>query len=191
MAQKCIIKNVRFSYVHVFQPHKFAGDDDKEPKYSATVLIPKKGEDGKPNPEVDAVKEAIEKAYKESINEKWGGKSPKDWFCPLQDGDETDRDGEDRGEAYHGHYFINAKSRQKPGVVDNNCSPIMNSDDFFSGCYGHVSVAFSGFENKGNKGISCFLNNIMKTRDGEPLGSGASTPEDDFAGLSGDDDDDL
>ena len=46
MAQKITIPNVRFSYAHVFQPYAFEGDT-KEPKYSVTILIPKKGANGK------------------------------------------------------------------------------------------------------------------------------------------------
>lgn len=187
MAQKIVIQNVRFSYAHVFQPYSF---DDKEPRYSVTILIPKTV-NGRPNPEVGKIRKAIEAACEEAKSERWGGRIPKVWFNPLQDGDEPDRDGEDRGEAYAGHYFINAKSRVKPGVVDKQCQPILSTDEFYSGCYGHVSVAFSGFENSGNKGISAFLNNVMKTADGDPLGSGASTAESDFAGLYNADDDDL
>ncbi len=188
MPQKLTITNVRFSYVHVFQPHKFEGDEDKEPRYSVTILVPKKGKDGKPNPEVKKIEDAIGEAYKEARVEKWANKTPAKWFNPLQDGDEPNADGEDRGEAYHDCYFLNAKSRQKPGLVDKKYNQILNTEEFYSGCYGHVSVAFSGFDNKGNKGISCFLNNIMKTQDGDPLGSGSSSPEDDFAGLGEEDD---
>lgn len=188
MAQKVIIKGVRFSYAHVFQPYAFEGDD-KEPRYSATILIPKSVK-GKPNPEVAKIRQAIDAAYKEAQTDKWNGKQPKNWFNPLQDGDEPNRDGEDRGEAYEGHWFINAKSRTKPGVVDAHLQPIMDSDEFYSGCYGNVSISFAGFDNSGNKGISAFLNNVMKTKDGEPLGAGAASAEEDFAGL-GEEDDDL
>jgi len=40
-----------------------------------------------------------------------------------------------------------------------------------------------------NAGISCYLNNIQKIRDDEPLGGSASRPEDVFKAV--DDDDDL
>lgn len=181
MAIKCTIANVRFSYVHVFQPHKFEGDgEEKEPRYSVTILVPKTSK------VVDTIKKAIEDAYNEARQATWGGKKPVQWFNPLQDGDEPDRDGEDRGEAYHDHYFINAKSRTQPGLVDKDFNKILSTEEFYSGCYGHVSVAFSGFDKNGNKGISCFLNNIMKTKDGDPLGSGASSPEEDFKDLETD-----
>lgn len=185
MAQKITIPNVRFSYAHVFQPYAFEGDT-KEPKYSVTILIPKTATDT-----VAKIKAAIKAAYEEAKVQRWGNKAVAKWFNPLQDGDEPTADGDDRGEAFAGHWYINTKSRTKPGLVDKNLQPILDTDEFYSGCYGHVSVAFSGFDNSGNKGISAFLNNIMKTKDGTPLGSGASTPEEDFAGLASDDIDDL
>lgn len=62
----------------------------------------------------------------------------------------------------------------------------MDQSEFYSGCYGRVSLTFYGFNVNGNKGIAAGLQNIMKTDDGEPLG-GRSRAEDDFADEEGDD----
>lgn len=186
MAIKITLNNVRFAYAHVFQPHKFEGDD-KEPRYSVTILIPKSNK-----AEVEKAQSAVQKAYSEAQLTRWGNRKPAKWFNPLQDGDEPNGDGEDRGEAFHNCFFINAKSRVKPGVFTRNSAtgsydPILDTEEFYSGCYGSVSVAFNGFENSGNKGISAFVNNILKLKDGEPLGSGASSPEEDFGAVDTDD----
>lgn len=182
MAVKLVINPVRFSYPHVFEPYKFEGDD-KEPQYSVTILIPKDKTDI-----ITKIRQAIKQAYEEAVKSKWANKRPAKYWNPLRDGDEPTDDGEDRGEGFAGCYFLNAKSRLRPGVVDINRQPIMNSEDFYGGCYGAASIAFSGFENSGNKGISCFLNNLMKTRDGEPLGAARSTAEEDFADIADDED---
>ena len=50
----------------------------------------------------------------------------------------------------------------------------------YSGVYGRASISFYAFNSNGNRGIACGLNNLQKIRDGEPLGSRAST-ESDFA----------
>mgnify|MGYP002766656292 CR=1 FL=1 len=89
--------------------------------------------------------------------------------------------------AYADSYFINANSATKPGVVDADCQPILDTSELYSGIYGRASINFYAFNTNGNRGIACGLNNLQKLRDGEPLG-GKSRAEDDFAD---DDDDDF
>ena len=182
---KAVIGPVRFSYLHVFEPYSF--EDGKDPQYSATLLIPKS--DKKLIADVEA---AISKAYAAAVEEKWGGKKPpmKNATC-LYDGDEPNKQGDDRGEAYHGCYFLNAKSRQQPEVVGRDRRPILDSNDLYSGCWGYVSIAFSGYSNNGNLGISCFLNNIMKTKDDQSLGGVRTSAADDFAGVELDESEEL
>lgn len=184
MAQsvKTVIGEVRFSYLHVFEPWKSEDDSsEKEPQYTATLLIPKTNKKL-----VAGIRESIRTAYEAAVTEKWGGKKPADgyWFDPLQDGDSPKQDGEPRGEAYEGCWFINAKSRNQPGVISGRTrKPIIDSEEFYSGCYGYASVAFSGFTFGKKMGISCFLNNLMKTKDGEPLGGTRANAESDFEGI--------
>lgn len=171
---------VRFSYLHVFEP--WSAEATKLPQYTATLLIPKSNKSL-----VALIKSKIDEAYNAAITEKWGGKKPAKWFNPLQDGDEPKKDGEDRGEAYADHWYINAKSKQQPGVLryspDGNHTLILDSEDFYSGCYGYATVGFSGFTSNGNYGISCYLNNLLLTREGEPLGGARTTAEQDFKDL--------
>lgn len=91
---------------------------------------------------------------------------------------------------YAGCYFINANSATKPGVVDADCQPILDTSELYSGIYGRASINFYAFNTNGNKGIACGLNNLQKLRDGEPLG-GKSRAEDDFSDMDDDDDDFL
>lgn len=187
-SQKAVIGEVRFSYLHAFYPWKAEGDPDDKAQYTATLLIPKSN-----TALVSQVKAAIKASYDAAVTEKWGGKKPKDgyWFDPLQDGDDPKQDGEPRGEAYEGMWFINAKSKQQPGVIGRDRQPIINSEDFYSGCFGYASVAFSGFTYGAKMGISCFLDNLMKTRDGEPLGGTRSDAASDFAAIGIEEDDGL
>ena len=64
------------------------------------------------------------------------------------------------------------------GVV----SEALDGEDFYSGCYGAVTLNFFPYENSGNKGVGAGLNNVIKTRDGERLAGGRSA-EEDFADL--------
>lgn len=171
-------KNTRFSYLVVNEPKAINGGT---PKYSVSLIIPK----------TDTVTiEKIKVAYEEGQGKlKGNGKSVpvlKVLKTPLRDGDEERPD----DPAYADSYFINANSATKPGVVDADCQPILDTSELYSGIYGRASINFYAFNTNGNKGIACGLNNLQKLRDGEPLG-GKSRAEDDFADMDDEDDDFL
>jgi hypothetical protein len=168
---------VRFSYANVHQAVSVNGSD---PKYSVSIIIPKSDKQT-----VKKIKDAIQKATQEN-KDKFGGKIPSNLKTPLRDGD-ADREDD---EAYAESYFINANSKIKPGIVDADLSPIMDQNEFYSGCYGRVSLTFYAYNVNGNKGIAAGLQNIMKTDDGDPLG-GRRSAEADFADDSDEDDDIL
>lgn len=157
---------VRLSYCHLFEPHAMEGN---EPKYSTAILIDKKD-----TSTINAIKEAIELAKKNGVS-KWGGKVPPTLKTPLRDGDEERPD----DEAYEGCYFLNANSKQRPGVVDQDVQPILDATEVYSGCYGRLTLNFYAYNANGNKGIAAGLGNVQKLEDGEPLG-GTSRAEDDF-----------
>lgn len=175
---KVVTGEVRFSYAHVFEPASINGS---EPKYSVSILIDKKDKTT-----LAKIEKAVEAAKTAGAAAKFGGKIPTNLKLPLRDGD-VDREDD---EVYAGKYFINANCKQKPGVVDKSGNPIIDTTEFYSGCYGYASITFYAFNTSGNKGIACGLNNLMKTRDGESLG-GRSSAEDDFAGLISSDDEDF
>ena len=176
---KAMLKNVRLSYVRVFEAGQVNGAGD--PIYSLCILIPKD------SPEVPAIKAAIAAEY-ENLKVKFpklAGKNPKTWNNPLRDGDE-ERDGEE----YQGHYFINAKRKEKQGapvVIDGNKPYSTERNDLYSGCYGNVAVSFYPYEFAGKYGIGVGLNGVQKVRDGERLDGGTSVDDFDIV----DENDDL
>lgn len=163
---KVVTGKVRFSYANVWEPKSINGGDEK---YSVSIIIPKS--DSKT---LGDIKKAIEAAKKEGVS-KFGGKVPVNLKLPLRDGDIDRAD----DESYAGSYFINANSKTKPDVVDKNVQPILDTTEFYSGCYGRVSIVFYAFNQNGNKGIACGLQHLQKLDDGDPLG-GKSRAEDDF-----------
>lgn len=171
-ATKVVTGKVRLSFVHLFQPR--SGMDGGEPKYSASILIPKTDK-----ATIDKVKAAIE-AAKEAGKATWGGKVPPGLKNPLRDGD-TERD----DAAYKGHYFINASSKNKPGVVDAAMNQILDANEVYSGVYGKVSINFYPYSVNGNKGVGAGLQNVQSLGIGDPLG-GRSRPEDDFTAVEED-----
>lgn len=165
---KVVTGKVRFCYVNVFEPTAMAEGDT--PKYNICILIPKSDEKT-----LDKIRKAIEaakQAGKAKLADK-NGKIPSTIKTPLRDGDE------ERGDdpAFEGHYFINANTQRKPSIVDKNLDPIMDRDEFYSGCYGRASINFYAFSVQ-LKGIAAGLNNLQKLADGEPLMGGSSANED-------------
>lgn len=172
---KVITGKVRFSYVSVWE--KTAIGDSDEEKYSISLIIPKSDK-----AQISKIEKAIE-AAKQAGKSKWGGKIPAKLKTPLRDGDEDRPD----DPAYQDSVFLNATCKTKPGVVDANVDPIIDQDEFYSGCYGRASITFYAFDVNGNRGIACGLNHVQKLADGDHLG-GRSSAESDFADSFGDDD---
>ncbi len=174
-------KHTVMSYLNVNEPKTPMGGGT--PKYSVSLIIPKSD-----TVTIAKIKAAIQAAYEEGQSKlKGNSKFVPDLESiknPLRDGDK-ERKGD---EAYAGAYFVNANSTTKPGVVDADCNPILDSSELYSGIIGRASINFYAFNSNGNKGIACGLNNIQKLSDGTPLG-GHSRAEDDFAGLDNDEDD--
>lgn len=162
---------VRLSYVNIFKARSFVQGQDE--KYSVCVLIDKND-----TATLNKIMAAVEAAKKQGVADKWGGKMPANLKMPLRDGDD-ERAME--AEEYEGKYFLNANSKDKPGIVDANLNEILDSTEVYSGCYGRVSLNFYPFNSNGNKGIAVGLNNVQKLRDGEPLGGVRASAEDDFA----------
>ena len=164
---KVVTGKVRFSYAHVFQPA--SSIEGGTPKYSVSIIIPKSDKDT-----IARLQKAFEDT-KAAASAYFGGAVPKNLKGGLRDGDAEKDD-----PAYANSYFINANSAQKPGVVDQDLNPIIDTSEFYSGCYGRASITFYPYNAQGSKGIACGLNNVQKLEDGEKLG-GSTTAAADFA----------
>ena len=174
---KVITGKARFSYANIWEPK---GINGSEPKYSVSLIIPKS--DKKTIKEIEA---AIEAAKIEGTA-KFGGKIPANLKLPLRDGD-AERAGD---AAYANSYFLNANSKERPGVVDKAAKPILDQDEVYSGCFGRASVVFYAFNSNGNKGIACGLQNLQKLADGDAL-SGRVKAEDEFSAFMDIEDEEL
>lgn len=164
------LTNVRFSYVHLFQP--YANQPGQEAKYSCTVLVPKNG-NGK-----QLMDGAVGAAIQDGIANRWNGIQPPKMDVCVHDGDGVrPSDGLPFGEECRGHWVFTASSKQRPSVVDRNVQPIFEESQVYSGIYGNVNVNFFAYNANGKKGIGCGLNHVQKIADGEPLGNRMSAEE--------------
>lgn len=163
----------RVSFANVFrpQPPLPGAAPGAKPKYGLTGLFEMKLDD----PRLAQMKADAQAAAVEKFGDKL--KDPnfvKRLRSPFRD------QGEKSFEGYvPGHVFVNMTSSQRPGLVDENVQTIIEESKFYSGCYAIASYNAFAYDTAGNVGVAFGLNNIQKTRDGEPLG-GRTRPEDDF-----------
>lgn len=171
---RVVIGPCRLSFVSLLE--KKTWQDDKDPKYSCTVLI-----DKSEKKTIAAIESAIAAAKAEGVKSKWNGKTPSKCDSPLRDGDDSQR------EENKGQYFINAKNSRKPQVVNKQREPITDPEEIYSGAWAYVSLGFYPYARSGNNGIGAAINSVMKFKDDERFGGGSSA-EADFAGIDEDDD---
>lgn len=162
--EKVLTPKFRVSFPTVFVPR--AAMDGAEVKYSITMLFPK-----------DADLSRLKAIAKQAATEKWGDKIPKDLRSPFRDGDTKELDG------YAGMIFVAASSKMKPGLVNGNREPIIDSGEFYAGCYARATVNAYAYDRNGNKGVAFGLQNIQKLGEGTPF-SGRTKPEEDFDAVS-------
>lgn len=168
----------RVSYPNVFQAKK--NDLNGKDEFSVVALFPK-GAD---------LSQLIAAAQK-AIVDKWGpdkSKWPANLRSPFRKQQEKAKDVDGKQVLPPGHeedaVFLNLKSQQRPGVVDQNVADIIDQSQFYAGCYARASVNAYAYDQKGNRGVSFGLGNIQKVKDGEPFGNRAK-PEQDFAPIEG------
>jgi len=166
----------RFSYVNLAEPKCAPGST--EAKYGLSLIIPKSNKKT-----LKAIKAAIEAAIE--LGTQKHGKNFKAKKLPLRDGDEEREDA-----AYKDSFFLNANSKNRPGMVDKKVQPILDPKEIKSGDWGNVSLNFYPFNVNGNSGVAVGLNHVQKVKDGEPLGS-QTNAADEFDEVEFDDDDGM
>ena len=174
-----VLNNVRLSYVHLDKP--YAQQPGAEPKYSATILVPKTPDN---RSKIDA---AIQAATQSAIA-KHGQAFPANPITSVHDGDGLrPSDNQPYSDECHGCWVFTASSKQPVNVVDGNLQPILDPTQIYSGMYANVGITFFGYNNPSKKGIGVSLDNVQKLRDGDPLGANRASVEDDFTTLNNSD----
>lgn len=158
----------RLSYPNIWRPGKpmQAGD---EPKFSVELIF-------EPKDDISVLKTAINNAFLNQFGS--SDRVPPGLKNPLRPIVGSKRQGKKGYEG--GGYFIGARSRTKPGiVVGPNRVECLDESEVYGGCYVRVSVTASYFDKGVNEGVTFFLNNVWKIRDGDSFASGRN-PEADF-----------
>ena len=178
---KVVTNKVRFSYVNLMTPR--VDPNSGKSKYSTTILLPKSDIATK-----QAIDVAIQNAIQEGAKGAWKGVIPPQVSSPIHDGDGVKQDGTPYGPECKGHWVFTASTSAdpqfaKPEIIDAQGQPILSATEVYSGMYGRVSVVFAPYLFAGKKGIGCYLNNVQKLEDGEPLGATKASANEDFGAM--------
>jgi hypothetical protein len=166
---------VRAAFVNTHVPRSVTGED--QPAYSLTSIL---------HPDHEGItqcREVIDSVGKE----KWGGKWPtikkeleaKDRL-PLHSGDtKADYAG------FAGNYFISARSKTRPLVIDRDKTPLVAEDGKpYSGCYVNVSLDIWAMDNQYGRRICASLRGVQFAADGDPFSGSQSASAEDFEVVS-------
>lgn len=168
---KLITSTHLFCYVYV-KTARVGKSGKGEPKYEATVVIPKD------HPDVQRIEDAIAEVYEQEKNGKFKGLplTSRKFSNPLRDGDEYIEDNPATApDEYAGCYFIKGTSNTQPKLWDADGTDVYDIDEqIYSGMFGRAELVFWPYNNE-SVGITVFLNSIKKTRDGDRLTGGSSS----------------
>lgn len=131
----------------------------------------------------------LKQAMATAVREKWKGSPPGNLRNPFRPAGDKRR-GKDNSQYYPDEQFggwvlLHIKSKNQPGIVGGQAGPdgkplqITDPAEIYGGCVIRCTVNPFAYSEKGNAGVSFWLNNVQKLRDGEPL-SGRSSARDDF-----------
>lgn len=170
----------RVSFPNVFTPqlNQLSGKEE----YSLNALFAK-------GADLSELKKLAERTLIDALGadkSKW----PKNLKTPFRDQEDLAKEGIQPPGTEAGAIFMRLKSKQKPGVVDEQVQAIIDPKQFYAGCYARASVNCYYYDQKGNKGVAFGLNNIQKLGDGDPLGV-HRRPEDEFKPIASSNDNDL
>ena len=177
----------RISFPSIFKPKAPFGRPDApqdEWKYECTLLLPKSE-----TACMEDIKKTVEHVVAEAVADNgpkgWKGARPPQLQTPVQDGDQPKKDGTARPESEKGMWIIKLKGKRKPQVrsIVNLKGPDLTEAECYAGCWVRATFNVGAYNAAGNKGVTFYLGNILKTRDDEPFGGAAPAAEDDFAGL--------
>jgi hypothetical protein len=140
------------SYPHLLTPRaRVPGNSDKD--YSAMLLFTAQN---MKSPAYKAMNDDIEALARKSFPGLiLGGRAVR---TPIRRADEKENipDGFET--------FINARSKERPGVVDSAKNDILDGADVWPGQWARFSVAPFAYDRNGNRGIGLYLHNVQIIR---------------------------
>lgn len=173
---KVKLENVRLAFPQIFEPKAF-GTDGTDPAYGASFIF------SKTHPAVKLINEAIEAVAKE----KWEGKA-NETLKQLRSADKTclhDGDGKPDYDGFKDNFFLAARNKARPLVIDRDKSPLTQADGRpYAGCYVVATVDIWAQSNQYGKRVNATLTGIQFFKDGDAFTGAAPASTDDFDSLT-------
>lgn len=173
----------RFTYCNVFEAK---ANLSGKLKFSCGIMFPKTDTKA-----IETIKQAIDEAIKQGIAKgtiNAAQAQSRNFKYPLRDGDQYYSEANDDSaraarSGFRGMMFLSASSDNPVGVVDRYAQPIIDQEEFYSGCWGHADIRFYAFNRGGGIGVGVGLQNVMKKKDDDRL-DGRQTASDAFASVA-------
>ena len=163
---KLVTPEFRGSYVHLAQARGVDGGDEK---FGINIVLPKD----------DEFWDTLDQLVDKCAEEKWG-KIPQNLVSTIKDVDEGDT-----GPAeWEGCLSIPATNKDRPGIIDRFGDDILDvRRECYPGAWYRATVRVGAWfhEKSRRKGVSLYLDNVMKVRDDDAFGGQAAAPGEDFA----------
>ena len=187
--QVVILKNVRLSFPHIFEPQTQTNDDGTERQsFNLALMVPKDHD------QIREIKGAFKSASVAAQTKAWGAdeknwpKIPSHRKC-FKDGDNEDHS---QREEYEGHFFINASSplNRPPTVLTNRRDTKKKwiraepgqAGAPYAGCFVNAIIEVWAQKADPKKNtvnrINASLQTVQFREDGEPFGAQNEDPDD-------------
>ena len=169
-----MLKDVRLAFPAIFEPKSVQGED---PAFSATFILPPD------HPQMDELNAAIEAVAKE----KWGAKAPEILKAIRAKGNTCLHSGDEKAQydGFDGNFYISARNKVRPTVLDRDKSPLVAADGRpYGGCFVNASLELWAQDNNFGKRINASLKGLQFVRDGDAFSGGGAADPDEFADLS-------
>lgn len=170
------LSEVRLAFPQLFEARAVNGEGT--PAFSASLIFAKDGINVK----------SLNDAFAEVALEKWGAKG-QTILAQLRAGDKVcmhDGDAKTNYDGFEGNYFVSARNKVKPLVMDRDKTALQPADGRpYAGCYVNASVEIWAQDNKFGKRINATLRGVQFLKDGEAFAGGQPADEDEFDSIEG------
>lgn len=183
----------RIAFVNaLFEPKPFQGDPASKADFNSAFLVSpdwKAGEFYHGSPSGADIIKLIENTEVEVAKTKWRDKADAVLASLRVNGRMALRDGNTKPDldGYPGTFFINARSKVRPLVIDRNPNHILTASDgvIYSGCYVNAQLEIWPQDNGFGKRLNAQLKGVQFIKDGDAFaGGGTPAKQQDFADLS-------
>lgn len=152
-----VLENVILSFPNLFKATAF--EEGQTPKFSASFMIPKEG-----NEKFGAM---LEERVKELMVENKIQKELPEKQVFLVDGDNMDKPREE----YAGHWIVKSKNATRPTVLNRDKTPLYEEDGLiYGGCIVDVIIDTYFFKHKSGNYINATVKGVRWREEGIPFG---------------------